>query len=136
MDNLVVYSNQNGNPKPISKTSEPQKIKSTLRACSVVVANFYENHRMYEINIMATGFKAKHFQIHVVDDILIIKARKRFNKDEFIDMFRGKFNLNSFSRRFRLPGEVDSNEIEYVYKEGVLKLVLPKRDFPHSQKAD
>ena len=57
------------------------------------------------------------------------EEEKEENKEEKEEQFtRKEYNYSSFSRSFTLPEEVNKEKIEAKYEDGVLKLMLPKRE--------
>jgi HSP20 family protein len=48
------------------------------------------------------------------------KEEKKFNRKEY--------NYSSFSRSFTIPEEVYMDKIEAKYEDGLLKLMLPKKE--------
>ncbi len=75
------------------------------------------------------GMDPKDIDISLSGDTLIIKGEKKQEKEEKGENFhRIERRYGSFARSIRLPIEVDSNKIEATYKQGVLKIVLPKKE--------
>lgn len=75
------------------------------------------------------GLEAKDIEISMVGDTLTIKGEKkaeREEKDENYHMVERSYG--SFSRAMKLPGVVDSEKVEATYKNGVLTVVLPKKE--------
>ncbi|MEW6668619.1 MAG: Hsp20 family protein [Thermodesulfobacteriota bacterium] len=42
----------------------------------------------------------------------------------------------SFSRSFRLPGEIDETKVDASYKDGVLSVVLPRKEESKAKKIE
>ena len=60
-------------------------------------------------------------------DVLTIKGEKKDEKEEKEESYHlMERSYGSFSRSIRLPREVDENKIKANYKNGVLKITLPK----------
>jgi HSP20 family protein len=56
-------------------------------------------------------------------------TEKEENKEETDKKFnRREYSYSSFSRSFTLPEEVNKEKIEAKYEEGVLKLMLPRKE--------
>ncbi|MCK8600467.1 Hsp20/alpha crystallin family protein [Desulfoferrobacter suflitae] len=60
------------------------------------------------------------------------KREKRELKDECQHCIERRFG--AFSRSFTLPREVYADEVEATYKDGVLKLTIPKTESSRSKK--
>ena len=133
MENLVLYPKQSDIPTKNYDDLNFSIKRARLKACSVLVASVYEDQFAYQLHIMATGLKFKHFHMSTKGRLLTISAKKPFGRDEFLDLFKGKFNLNAFSRTFKLPKEVDMDHLECLWKEGVVKIRMPKIIAKHRQ---
>jgi HSP20 family protein len=54
---------------------------------------------------------------------------KESKKDESNDEFtRQEYNYSSFCRTFALPDDVNAGNIEASYENGILKMILPKKE--------
>lgn len=69
--------------------------------------------------------------IKVEDNILTIQGERRFIKetpdDHYLQIERP---YGTFQRTFTLPKTIDQEKIRASYKEGVLRILLPKRSAP------
>jgi HSP20 family protein len=75
------------------------------------------------------GMEAKDIEISMVGDTLSIKGEKkseREEKDENYHMVERTYG--SFNRTMKLPASVDPDKVEASYKNGVLSVVLPKKE--------
>ena len=65
--------------------------------------------------------------MNVANGGLTIKGEKREEKEEKQkDYYVSERRYGSFERHFGLPEGVDANKIEATFKNGVLKVTLPK----------
>ncbi|MCD9574083.1 Hsp20/alpha crystallin family protein [Flavobacterium soyae] len=91
-------------------------------------ANVIENSADFEIEIAAPGLTSKDFKAEIKNGILQISAEKEEESEEEDKNFRKKeFSFSSFSRSFVLPENIAADKIDAKYKNGVLKLTLPKK---------
>lgn len=92
--------------------------------------NVYENKENYEIEVAAPGLDKKDFHIDLKDNVLTVSSERKEEKQEKegSKVVFCEFNYSSFSRSFQLPDGVDINKINASHKNGVLKVVLPKRE--------
>jgi HSP20 family protein len=73
------------------------------------------------------GLEAKDIDISLADDVLTIKGKREQEMEEKDENYhRVERSYGSFSRSVRLPREVRSDQIKAAYKNGVLKITLPK----------
>jgi HSP20 family protein len=73
------------------------------------------------------GLESKDVSVSISGDLLTIKGEKKKEKEEkdehhhYIERYAG-----TFQRSFRLPVNVQSDKVEAAFKNGVLKITLPK----------
>ncbi len=96
----------------------------------VPAVNIAENNNDYKVTVAAPGLKKNDFKINVDGNLLTISAETEETKEEKDDerYTRKEYNYSSFSRSFTLPDEVNMEKIEASYENGVLSLVLPKKE--------
>ena len=91
--------------------------------------NILEQEKNYMVEVVAPGFNKEDFKLKVDDDLLTISAENKSEKQENgngKDYTRREYSYNSFTRTFRLPDNVKDDGISANYKDGILKLELPK----------
>jgi len=96
-----------------------------------VAVNVRETEKSYEMELVAPGFKKQDFNLNVAGDTLTISVEhkeenRQENKQE--GWLRREFKKQSFARSFSLDATVDAAKIEGRYEDGVLYLVLPKKE--------
>ena len=71
----------------------------------------------------------KDFKVEVDNGILSISAEKEEESEEENKNFRRReFSYNSFRRSFSLPDNSVPDKIDAKYENGVLRLVIPKKE--------
>lgn len=91
--------------------------------------NVIENDNDYLVEVAAPGLSKEDFFVEVDNDHLIISASKEEKKEEKEGKFtRNEFNYGSFTRRFYLPETVKADKIDAKYKDGILTLMIPKKE--------
>ena len=53
---------------------------------------------------------------------------KKEIEDENNNYVRREFKYSSFKRSFSLPNEVNTDKIKALHKDGVLKILIPKKE--------
>ena len=96
------------------------------RSHSVPSVNSLENNDSFEIDLAVPGMKKEDFTIELNDKVLVISSETS-NTMENDKMRLNEFNFSSFQRSFRVPDSVDQDKIKANYKNGILKIKLPKR---------
>lgn len=91
--------------------------------------NITENGKEFRIELAAPGMSKNDFKVNVEDNVLTISAEKEEEKNDKNERYtRREFSYRSFTRSFRLPAEVRSENIEGKYEDGILKLSIPKKE--------
>lgn len=99
------------------------------RMSTVPAVNITENKDDFKVAMAAPGMKKDDFSIDMEGNMLTISCEKEENKEEKDERFnRKEYNYSSFSRSFTLPDDINKEKIEARYEDGVLKLVLPKKE--------
>ncbi len=99
------------------------------RAATVPAVNIIDNKNEYKVTLAAPGLKREDFKIDVENNMLTISAEKEEKKEEKDERYaRREYNYTSFSRSFTLPENIKQDAIEAKYEDGVLKLLLPKKE--------
>ena len=71
------------------------------------------------------------------EGILSVKGEKKHEEEEKgEDYHRIERRYGSFHRSFRIPGKVDVDKIDANYKDGVLKLMIPKSEGSETKKIE
>lgn len=75
------------------------------------------------------GLDPKDIDISLSDCVLTIKGEKKQGKEEKEENYHLiERSYGSFTRSVRLPGDVQSDKITASYKNGVLRVTLPKSE--------
>jgi HSP20 family protein len=92
--------------------------------------NIRENDDEYVVELAAPGMTKKDFNIELENDILTITSEikeETEDKDKEGNFYRKEFSYQSFQRSFRFPPDlVNAEKINANYKDGILRLSLPK----------
>ncbi|MBL0105212.1 MAG: Hsp20/alpha crystallin family protein [Bacteroidetes bacterium] len=77
----------------------------------------------------APGMEKKDFHVSVEGGTLTIRSEKKEEiKEKKENYTRREFSYNSFIRSFRLPDNCLPEKIDAKYENGILTLVLPKKE--------
>ncbi len=99
------------------------------RTLSVPAVNITEEKDDYMVSLAAPGLKKDDFKIDVEANMLTISCEKEEKKEEKDAKYtRKEYSFSSFERCFTLPDEVNKEKIEARYEDGILRLVLPKKE--------
>ena len=96
------------------------------------VVDIYDNDDTIVIKAELPGMDKKDIDIDVKDNVLTIKGERSYdNEVKEKNYHRRERSFGAFRRSFRLPADIDANKIKAGYKDGVLKIDIPK---PEEQK--
>jgi len=86
-----------------------------------------ENEKEYVISGEIPGIDPKDLDVTLTDGILSIKGEKKQESEEKEENYhRIERHYGSFQRSFRLPENIRREELDANYKDGILRLTLPK----------
>ncbi|MFP4695968.1 Hsp20/alpha crystallin family protein [Thiohalospira sp.] len=79
------------------------------------------------VELEAPGMEADDFDLHVVDDTLVVRGEKRVESERD----EGRFHVmerafGAFERAIPLPAPVEEDGAKAQYRKGVLRVTLPK----------
>jgi len=75
------------------------------------------------------GVAEKDIDLRIENSMLTLRGERRFLKEtKEEDYHRIERSYGSFSRSFQLPGTIEQEGIQATHREGVLEVVLPKRE--------
>lgn len=92
-----------------------------------------ERDNAFEMTAEMPGLDEKNVEVNVANGVLTVKGHKEEEKVERKEDFHlRERRFGSFARSVRVPDAVDADKIEAGFKNGVLKVTLPKK--PEAQK--
>jgi HSP20 family protein len=97
-----------------------------------------EDEKRLEVCLELPGVDEKDIEVSVKGDRLIVKGEKKAahdNKDErenFV-VHRIERSYGSFQRVLTVPHEIDPERVEAEFKDGLLKIALPKPEQAHER---
>lgn len=97
---------------------------------SLPAVNIKETNNEFVIELAAPGMSKKDFTINFQHNVLTISSEKKEEKDERKENYtRKEFSYQSFQRSFTVPeNSVIGDKIGAKYDDGVLNIILPKRE--------
>jgi HSP20 family protein len=102
---------------------------SSLTNSTLPAVNIKESKDDYLVEVAAPGMNKEDFKIELENNFLVISSEKEDKKEEEVKEFtRREFSYQSFKRSFSLPKTIDDGKIKANYKDGVLKITLPKKE--------
>jgi HSP20 family protein len=91
--------------------------------------DIYEQGNDIVLKAELPGVDPKDVDIRLENNVLTLRGQRKFeNEVKKENYHRVERSYGSFSRSFTLPSVVDQAHIKAEVKDGILKLVLPKRE--------
>jgi HSP20 family protein len=98
---------------------------------TIPAINIAETPDNFEVEMAAPGMTKNDFRVELDGNRLTISSEKNEEKElkEGERYTRKEFSYQSFQRTFQLPRDVvDADKIEAKYENGVLHLIIPKKE--------
>ena len=86
-----------------------------------------ENNDEFILKADFPGFDKKNIELSIDNGVLNLSAKQNSEYSESNKFTIKERNDSSFQRSFRVPDSVDQDKIKANYKNGILKIKLPKR---------
>src|SRR5579871_2051904 len=91
--------------------------------------NIHETKDAYHLELSVPGRAKEDFKINVDNKLLTVSyEKKEEKKQEDYKTVKREFSYRSFKRSFNLDENVDANNIQAKYENGLLKLFVPKKE--------
>ncbi|MEM5567008.1 Hsp20/alpha crystallin family protein [Psychroserpens sp. AS72] len=91
--------------------------------------NIKETADAFKVEMAVPGLKKSDFQLDLDNQVLSISAESKNEDEKNEDNYtRMEFGYSSFKRTFTLPESVNEDEINANYQDGILSILLPKKE--------
>ena len=98
-------------------------------AQTMSAVNVLETKDGFELELAAPGFSKDNIKVDVDKDVLTISAEMSQENSSDDDIYtRREYSISSFNRSFTLPETVEGDKIGANYKDGILKVSIPKKE--------
>lgn len=94
----------------------------------VPAVNIAETEADFQIELAVPGLKKEDFKIGIDKNVLSITAEKKNEQIAGKKYSKREYNYASFTRSFNLPDTIDHNKIDAEYIDGILKLIIAKKE--------
>lgn len=96
---------------------------------SVPKVNIKETADAFMIELAVPGLKKSDFKLDLDNQILTISTEsKEENEHKEENYTRREFGYSAFKRTFTLPDSVNDEKINAYYTDGILSVLLPKKE--------
>jgi len=91
--------------------------------------NIHETPEAYHVELNVPGRSKEDFKIQVEQGLLTISfEKKEESNSEDYKTLRREFDYRSFKRSFTVDDKISVDGIQAKYENGILKLLLPKKE--------
>lgn len=95
---------------------------------AMIGGDVYEDEHRVVVRLEAPGMEKEDFQLEVADESLVVRGEKRFERETSEGRWRVvQCAYGSFERSVPLPAAVQPDGAKATYRNGVLRIELPKR---------
>lgn len=96
-----------------------------------------ESEDEVKVEVDLPGMKKEDIDVNIDGNLLTIKGeRKREEETEEEGYYRSERSYGTFQRTFTLPSKIDTEEVKANFKDGVLRLSLPKLEESEGKKIE
>ena len=104
-------------------------VEDAWKETAPIPVNVLETENAYELHVKAPGFSKDDFKLNVEKNVLHISyEHKEEQSEEKGKWLRKEYTLQTFKRSFSLNDKINVAEITANYNEGILNIMLPKKD--------
>jgi HSP20 family protein len=112
---------------PVATDGEKKEAISVAQWSPLV--DITEDDKEYVVKAEIPEMKKEDIKINVHDDVLTMSGERKYEKEEKGKKYhRVERAYGSFMRSFALPEDADGSKISAEYKDGLLKVHLPKSE--------
>lgn len=103
---------------------------SSSTGTTIPSVNIFETDGEFHVQMAAPGMSKNDFKVELDNNTLTISSQKTIEESEGDDKKyqRKEFSFQSFMRTFHLPDSAAAEKINAKYEDGILKLLIPKRE--------
>ena len=94
-----------------------------------VPVNIHETKDAFHLELLAPGRKKEDFKVEINKGLLTISFEQSISTENAdYKTLRREFKFKSFKRTFTVEDTINADKIEAKYEDGILKLLLPKKE--------
>ncbi|MHC1776752.1 MAG: Hsp20/alpha crystallin family protein [Lentimicrobium sp.] len=90
--------------------------------------NIYNQENSFIIELAVPGYAKEDFSIDLEQNTLKIGSKAKKNEVSDDKYLRREFSLNGINRNFTLPKSIDIEKISADFRDGMLKITLPRKE--------
>lgn len=93
--------------------------------------NIFETDKEFRLELLLPGFRKEDVQLNYQENVLTVKVELPEEKEKGEEEYKyehREFDVYNFERKFKVPKSVDAENINAHFENGILGLVLPKKE--------
>ena len=93
----------------------------------VLAAEVFDDDETVVVRLEAPGMEKSDFDLQVMDDFLVVRGEKKLQRERTTSHYHVmECAYGHFERAIQLPDRVESGKAKASYRDGVLRIELPK----------
>ncbi len=103
--------------------------KEELGAAFMPAVDVYEDQDGLVLSVEVPGMEPKDVDLRIENGVLTLRGERKLEREDRKENYlRVERSYGTFARSFSLPPTVDAERVKADYKNGVLRVQLPKRE--------
>jgi HSP20 family protein len=117
-----------GMPSPLRTARPLSTMSSPAPLFGIPPADLKETEQAYQLAVELPGLSREDIDLQLRDDLLIIRGHKAEESEDAKANYRfAERRFGRFERAFPIPDDVDPSGVDANFRDGVLRISLPKR---------
>lgn len=114
----------------VKKEEVPTEESERTRECQCFVprADIYETEENIVVLLDMPGIEKEEIDVSLEKNTLTVNGYVKVETPKGYSLALNEYRLGDYERSFRISNQIDREGIEAEYKEGVLRLTLPKAE--------
>jgi len=104
---------------------------------ALLAGDLFEDADKFVIRLEVPGLEKQHLNLEVRSDVLIVQGEKRYEQESTTGQYRlRQCAFGSFHRSIPLPAPVIAEKASASYRNGVLRIELPKAEHARGRRIE
>jgi HSP20 family protein len=92
--------------------------------------NIATTPKQVDVYVFAAGIETESLDISINRNLLTVEGKRPLNRKQELGYFRKERFDGDFRHTVNLPDDADNDKVEASYQNGVLHIVVPRREAP------
>ena len=109
--------------------TRPDSQEEIVRGAWTPSVDIFESQDKIVLEAELAGMKPEDVDVSIENNVITLRGERKFEKDEETENYhRVERGYGAFTRSFTLPRTVTGEEASADFKNGILRITLPKRE--------